>query len=177
MGTSTADIAERNPENGYIGVEVFKAGVGKLASEIRIRGLSNVRIIHHDAWDVMENMIAPGSLDGIHIFFPDPWPKKRHHKRRLINETFAPLLVKALKPGGYLFAVTDWEQYAEQMKRVLNAVGGLRLVSGRMSHDMPWRPQTHFERRGIAEHRPILELFFLRAAPEHGCRSDEQRDP
>ena len=119
MGETTAAIAQRMPDTDFLGVEVYPAGVGALLRRIDEAGLSNLRIIQHDAVEVVRDMIAPGTLAGIHVFFPDPWPKKRHHKRRLIQPAFVALLASRLAPGGYLHCATDWAHYAVQMLAVL----------------------------------------------------------
>ena len=139
MGETTAAIAAAHPENDYLGIEVHTPGVGSLLKLIDASNLSNVRIIQHDAVEVLRDMIAPASLDGTHIFFPDPWPKKRHHKRRLVQADFVALLASRLKPGGYLHLATDWQEYAEQMLAVLgaepqleNTAAGLRRSQDRL---------------------------------------------
>jgi tRNA (guanine-N7-)-methyltransferase len=113
MGETTARIAADHPDNDYLGIEVHTPGVGNLLQIIVAQGLTNVRIVQHDAVEVLEHMIAPASLDGAHVFFPDPWPKKRHHKRRLLQPPFVALLASRLKTGAYLHAATDWEEYAQ----------------------------------------------------------------
>lgn len=129
MGETTAKIAQLRQQDDFLGIEVHPPGVGALLKLIGEVGLSNVRIIQHDAVEVLEKMIAPDSLDGIHIYFADPWHKKRHHKRRLIQASFVKLLVSRLKPGGYLHLATDWHNYAEQMLLVLNAEPTLQNTS------------------------------------------------
>ena len=129
MGETTAQIAELRQADDFLAIEVHPPGVGALLKLIGEMGLSNLRLIRHDAVEVLEKMIAPNSLDGIHIYFADPWHKKRHHKRRLIQARFATLLVSRLKAGGYLHLATDWHNYAEQMLLVLNAQPGLRNTS------------------------------------------------
>jgi tRNA (guanine-N7-)-methyltransferase len=121
MGETTAIIAAAQPDRNFIGIEVHTPGVGALLKEIATRELKNLRVIQHDAVEVVRDMIAPGSLAGIHIFFPDPWPKKRHHKRRLIQGAFVHQLALRLVPGGYIHCATDWEEYAQQMLEVLSA--------------------------------------------------------
>ena len=161
MGTATAEIARRNPDKNYLGMEVHKPGVGKLLAEIESRGLSNVRIIHFDAVRVLEQMIPPGGADGFHIFFPDPWPKKKHHKRRLIQPDFVRLLLSRLKEGGYIYCVTDWEEYGLQMLEVLSSFPELENPAGTGWAESPvWRSQTAFERKGLAKDHPIREVFF-----------------
>jgi tRNA (guanine-N7-)-methyltransferase len=162
MGTATAEIASANPHCGYIGVEVFRAGVGKLLSEIEGRGLSNVRIIMHDAVEVVRSMLPEGRLDGVHIFFPDPWPKKRHHKRRLLQPPFVELLASKLRPGGYLYAVTDWDDYAEQILSVFTRCAHLQNVYDGYATPQDWRPQTKFERKGLTVDHSIHEIYFTK---------------
>jgi len=163
MGKATAEIAAANPEQNYLCLEVFKAGIGKLLWEIEQRGLSNIRIIEHDAVEVMEKMIPPSSLAAIHIFFPDPWPKKRHHKRRLIQKPFAELLASRLQDGGYLYMVSDWENYAEEALAVLSAVPGLSNPhGGTFAPGVSWRPQTKFEQKGLAKNHLIKEIYLVR---------------
>ncbi len=162
MGTATAEIAAANPGVGYIGIEVFRAGVGKLLSEIARRELLNVRIIMHDAVEVLRSMLPDSSIDGFHIFFPDPWPKKRHHKRRLIQPPFVELLADKLKPNGYAYTVTDWDDYAEQILRVFS--GCRRLENSYEGYAQPqsWRPQTKFERKGLSVDHQIHEIYFTK---------------
>lgn len=148
MGETTARIAEENPGTDYLGVEVHGPGVGALLKRLDEHGLANVRIVQHDAVEVVRNMIAPGSLDGIHVFFPDPWPKKRHHKRRLLQPAFVALLASRLKPGGYLHAATDWQEYADEILAVVTAAAGLRNPHGGFASRPASRPETKFEQRG-----------------------------
>jgi tRNA (guanine-N7-)-methyltransferase len=129
MGETTAAIAQLRPEDDFLGIEVHLPGVGALLKRIGELGLTNLRLIRHDAVEVLEHMIAEDSLDGIHIYFADPWHKKRHHKRRLIQEQFVELLVSRIKPGGYLHLATDWHNYAEQMLLVLNRQTSLQNTS------------------------------------------------
>ncbi len=126
MGETTAKIAALRPEDDFLAIEVHPPGVGALLKLIGEQSISNLRLIRHDAVEVLEKMIAPNSLDGIHIYFADPWHKKRHHKRRLIQAEFVKLLVSRLKPGAYLHLATDWHNYAEQMLLVLNAQDSLQ---------------------------------------------------
>ena len=148
MGETTARIAEENPGNDYLGVEVHGPGVGALLKRLEERGLTNVRIVQHDAVEVVRDMIAPGSLDGIHVFFPDPWPKKRHHKRRLLQPPFVALLASRLKNGGYLHAATDWQEYAEEILTVVSGTQGLRNPHSGFAARPASRPETKFEQRG-----------------------------
>lgn len=162
MGIATAAIAEALPDSGFLGLEVHAPGVGKLLSEIERLGLRNLRVMRHDAVDLVSQMLVPGSVDGFHVFFPDPWPKKRHHKRRLLGAEFVASLADRLKPGGYLYFVTDWEEYAEE---VLSTMSAEPLLSNRYSswaERQPWRPVTKFESRAIKDGRPIRELMFER---------------
>lgn len=160
MGTSTALIAQKFPENNYIGIEVHRPGIGKLLSEIERLGLKNIRIIQHDAVEVIKNMISQGSIDGFHIFFPDPWPKKKHHKRRLIQPEFVSLICSALKQSGYLYAVTDWDPYAEQMLEVFQAESMLKNTFTDYAPSKDWRPLTKFEQKGLSQNHVIHELWF-----------------
>jgi tRNA (guanine-N7-)-methyltransferase len=162
MGTATAIIAEANPCKNYLGIEVHRPGIGKLLWEIEKRGLANVRIIEHDAVEVLEKMISPASIEAVHIFFPDPWPKKRHHKRRLVTRPFTDTLARALKPGGYLYMVTDWEDYAKWALAELGATPGLSNPSCGFSPAQEWRPRTKFEQKGLDKNRKVWELFFYR---------------
>jgi tRNA (guanine-N7-)-methyltransferase len=163
MGETTADIAQAHPEVNYLGVEVHAPGVGSLLKQIEQRGLSNLRIVQHDAMDVVEHMLAPASLDGVFIFFPDPWPKKRHHKRRLIQPPFVHALALRLKPGGVLHLATDWQEYAEQMLEVLR---GEPLLANTVESFAPrpqYRPLTKFEQRGLRLGHGVWDLLFRRS--------------
>jgi len=162
MGETTAAIAAAHPDIDYLGIEVHSPGVGSLLKEISGRGLSNVRVIQHDAVEVVRDMIPVGALSGIHIFFPDPWPKKRHHKRRLIQPTFVALLASRLALGGYLHCATDWEEYAEQMLEVLGAEASLRNAAERFAPRPSYRPQTKFEARGMRLGHGIRDIVFVR---------------
>ena len=160
MGETTAAIAAQHPERDYLGVEVHTPGVGGLLKLVADLNLENIRIIQHDAVEVLQRMIAPSALDGVHIFFPDPWPKKRHHKRRLVQPPFAALLASRLKAGAYVHACTDWDDYARQMLEVLAAEPTL-VNTARAYADRPdTRPQTKFERRGLALGHPVRDLLF-----------------
>lgn len=162
MGDATAELAAARPETCFLGVEVHRPGVGKLLGLLEERGITNVRILSEDAVTVLERMVAPVSLDGIHLFFPDPWPKKRHHKRRIVRPGLARLMAERLRPGGYLYMVTDWSQYAEAALDVLTATPGLANAYAGYAEPQPWRPATAFERKGRAAGRAIVELFFRR---------------
>ena len=157
MGQTTATIARDRPETDFIAVEVHGPGVGSLLKLIAGEQLRNVRIIRHDALEVLERMIPDDALAGIHLFFPDPWPKKRHHKRRLVQPAFAALAARKLAPGGYLHAATDWEDYAAQIVEVLMAEPGLRRDNGTHA-----RPSTKFELRGLKLGHKVHDYFFRR---------------
>lgn len=160
MGEATIELAAAHPEVGYVGIEVHKPGVGKVLSEIEAKGLSNLLVIHYDAVAVLSDMIAPAALAGVHLFFPDPWPKKKHHKRRLVQPVFARLLTSRIREGGYLYAVTDWEDYAWQMLDVFESTRTLGNQFESFASDIPWRPTTSFEQKGRAKRHRIRELFY-----------------
>jgi tRNA (guanine-N7-)-methyltransferase len=162
MGETTATIAAAHPESDFIGIEVHAPGVGSLLKEIATRELTNLRVIRHDAVEVVRDMIPPASLAGIHIYFPDPWPKKRHHKRRLIQPPFVALLAARLAPGGYLHCATDWEEYAQQMLDVLSAEPLLKNSATGFAPRPAWRPQTKFETRGLKLGHGVWDVVFLR---------------
>ncbi|TDR70728.1 tRNA (guanosine(46)-N7)-methyltransferase TrmB [Paludibacterium purpuratum] len=163
MGTATAEIAEHNPDRDYLGIEVHSPGVGNLLKLIDEKGLSNLRLIRHDAVEVIDHMLADGCLDGIHIFFPDPWPKKRHHKRRLIQSPLIAKLATKLRPGGYLHAATDWEEYAVQ---ILDVFGQEPLLGNSVAEGFAprpdYRPLTKFELRGIRLGHGVWDVIFKR---------------
>jgi tRNA (guanine-N7-)-methyltransferase len=160
MGETTARIAQANPQTNYVGVEVHGPGVGSLLNLIDADQLTNLRIIQHDAVEVVRDQIPLASLAGIHIFFPDPWPKTRHHKRRLIQPTFVAMLSARLRPGGYLHCATDWEDYAQQMLAVLGAEPSLRNAAEGFSPRSAYRPETKFERRGLRLGHGVWDLIF-----------------
>jgi tRNA (guanine-N7-)-methyltransferase len=162
MGETSAKIAEARPETDFIGIEVHTPGVGSLLKRIDELKLRNQRIIQHDAVEVLEHMIAVDSLDGLHIYFPDPWPKKRHHKRRLIQPTFVRELAKRLKPGGYLHLATDWQEYAVHMLEVLIVEPTLRNTTTDYAPRPEWRPLTNFEKKGLAKGHGVWDLVFTR---------------
>ena len=163
MGAATAIIAEQNPDKNYIGIEVHKPGVGSLLGEIRRRNLTNIRIIRHDALEVLQNMIPPSSVAAFHIFFPDPWPKKKHHKRRLVMRPRTDLMTRCLAEGGYIYMATDWEPYAEFALEELCATAGLKNKYEGFAPHQEWRPETRFEQKGLNAERVIKELFFEKA--------------
>ncbi|QOJ23117.1 MAG: tRNA (guanosine(46)-N7)-methyltransferase TrmB [Gammaproteobacteria bacterium] len=160
MGESTAAIAKSHPENDYLGIEVHTPGVGSLLNQIEQHGLTNLRIIQHDAVAVLQHMLPAACLDGIHIFFPDPWPKARHHKRRLIQPALVTRLCSHLKPGGYLHAATDWEDYAEQILHVLSQEPQLNNTAMDYAPRPDYRPLTKFEQRGIKLGHGVWDLIF-----------------
>jgi len=160
MGETSARIAAEHPENDYLGIEVHSPGVGSLLKRIEELGLTNLRVIQHDAVEVLKHMLAPGSLDGVHIFFPDPWPKKRHHKRRLIQPEFVSLLCERLKPGGCLHAATDWEDYAEHILAVLSAEPRLVNTAEGYAPRPGYRPLTKFEQRGLRLGHGVWDIVF-----------------
>ena len=160
MGETTARIADANRDNDYLGVEVHVPGVGALCKQIAERGLSNLRICQHDAVEVVRDMLPEASLDGVHVFFPDPWHKARHSKRRLIQPPFVALLAARLKPGGYLHCATDWEEYAQQMLEVLSAEPTLVNSVDGFGPRPDYRPLTKFENRGIRLGHGVWDVIF-----------------
>ena len=160
MGETTEQIALARPGDNFLGVEVFEAGVGALLKRLEASGLDNVRIIQHDAVEVLQHMIAPDSLAGVHIYFSDPWPKKRHHKRRLIQPPLVDLLASRMAPGSYLHCATDWEHYALQMLEVLSAEPALTNTSDGFAPRPDYRPLTKFEQRGLRLGHGVWDLIF-----------------
>ena len=166
MGETTVGIAKAHPEADFVAVEVHGPGVGSLLNSIEREQLANLRVIRHDALDVLEHMIADGSLAAIHLFFPDPWPKKRHHKRRLVQPAFAALAARKLKDGGILHAATDWPDYADYMNEVFSREPLLEPAAAAFAA----RPVTKFELRGRRLGHPIRELLFRRAGKAPAAR-------
>jgi len=162
MGQSTAAIAQARPGDDFLGIEVHAPGVGSLCKLIDEGGITNLRIVQHDAVEVLRDMIAEGSLAGVHLYFPDPWPKKRHHKRRLVQGPFVRLIASRLAPGGYLHCATDWEEYAEQMLEVLSAEPLLANTAEGFAPKPDYRPLTKFENRGIQLGHGVWDLVFRR---------------
>jgi tRNA (guanine-N7-)-methyltransferase len=163
MGDATAEIAKAHPETDFIAIEVHGPGVGSLLNRIEAEKLTNLRVLQHDAVEVLEHMIPDGVLAGIHLFFPDPWPKKRHHKRRLVQPAFVALVATKLVPGGYLHAATDWPDYAGQMLALLSRESMLEnTVAGGYASRPTTRPLTKFERRGLGLGNPVRDLLFRR---------------
>ncbi len=164
-GASLAQMAADNPEQNYLGIEVHGPGVGRLLLDIEGRGLTNLRVIRHDAAEVLESGIPAQSLDGIYLFFPDPWHKKRHHKRRILQPLFIQLLAKALRQGGVFHAATDWEHYAQQMMQVLSTADDLFVNTAGLDNFTPrpdYRPVTKFEQRGERLGHGVWDLIFRR---------------
>jgi tRNA (guanine-N7-)-methyltransferase len=160
MGDATAAIAQALPEIDFVGVEVHPPGVGALLKRIDEQQLTNLRLIQHDAVDVVEQMIRPSSLAGVHVFFPDPWHKVRHHKRRLIQPPFVRLLASRLAPRGYLHCATDWQPYALQMLEVLAAEPTLANTAEGFAPRPAYRPVTKFETRGLGLGHGVWDLVF-----------------
>ena len=165
MGETTARIAQENPGTDYVAIEVHAPGVGSLLKQLDEAALTNVRVIQHDAVEVLRDMVAPGSLAGIHVFFPDPWPKKRHHKRRLVQEDFARLAAERLAAGGYIHVATDWEEYAEHVLGVLSREMLLENTAENYAPRPAARPQTKFERRGLKLGHGVWDIVFTRKGP------------
>ena len=162
MGETSAQIAAAHPENDYISIEVHTPGVGSLLNRIVELGLANVRVIQHDAVEVLRDMIAPAALHGAHVFFPDPWPKKRHHKRRLIQPPFVALLASRIKAGAYVHVATDWQDYAQQ---ILDALSDNPLLVNTADGFAPrpeYRPLTKFESRGLRLGHRVWDVLFRR---------------
>ncbi len=163
-GETLAEVAAANPQQDYLGVEVHRPGVGHLMQLLDQKGLTNVRIYQGDAVELLEQCIGDGALDGVNLFFPDPWPKKRHHKRRLVTPPFIELIARKLNIGGRFHAATDWENYAEQIGRVLDQNSRLRNLapSGHFIERPAERPLTKFELRGIKLGHPVADLIYQR---------------
>jgi len=166
MGETTLEIAKAHPEADFVAVEVHGPGVGSLLNAIEREQLANLRVIRHDALDVLEQMIGDGTLAAIHLFFPDPWPKKRHHKRRMVQPEFAALAARKLAPGGILHAATDWPDYADHMQEVFSKEPLLEAAAAGFAA----RPVTKFESRGQRLGHPIRELLFRRTGTAPAAR-------
>ncbi len=167
MGEATAQMAAEDPGTGILAVDVHTPGQGNLLNLAERNGLSNIRVANGDAIILLREMLEPGALDGIRVFFPDPWPKKRHHKRRLIQPEFLTLAASRMKPGALLHCATDWEPYAEQMLEVLTAhpdFENTRLGGGYVSRP-PFRPVTRFEEQGLGKGHVVRDLLFVGKAP------------
>ncbi len=161
-GEALATMAENNPQNNYLGIEVHRPGVGHLMMLLAQKNINNVRIYHHDAIEVLEKHITDNSLSGIHLFFPDPWHKRKHHKRRIVRPSFMELLNKKLITGGYFHAATDWEHYAGAMLKVLSANNQLKnqSVTEDFCERPDYRPLTKFEKRGLRLGHGVWDLIF-----------------
>lgn len=159
-GDTTAKMALLKPENNYIGLEVYLKGFVQLLKTLGENNLDNVRIMRFNAVDVLEHMISDNSVEGFHIFFPDPWPKKRHHKRRIMNPEFLSLLAKKLKKGGYIYMVTDWQEYADEVLELVNTEPSLINPFYGFAPPVTWRPLTKFEQKGMDKDYVINEIWF-----------------
>lgn len=168
MGETTAEMALAQPGQSFLGIEVYPAGVGALLRRIDEQAIANLRVIQHDAVEVLRDMIAPGSLAGVHVYFPDPWPKVRHHKRRLIQPPLVALLASRLATDGYLHCATDWQPYADQMLTVLAGEPLLGNTAEGFAPRPAWRPLTKFERRGLALGHGVWDLVFRRTSAAAG---------
>lgn len=166
MGRATAAIALKNPEINYLGIEVHRPGIGRLLWEIQKLELKNIRIIEGDAREIIAKRFAGNSVSAFHLFFPDPWPKKRHHKRRLVSRPFTDLLAAKLIPGGYIYMVSDWVDYGDWALRELGATPGLVNKYASFAERQEWRAETEFERKGLNKNHSIRELFFIKTDKE-----------
>jgi len=165
MGETTAEIAATNPGVDYLAVEVHMPGVGSLLRMLGEQALTNVRVIQHDAVEVLHSMIPISSLAGVHLYFPDPWPKKRHHKRRLVQPDTANAIASRLVPGGYFHFATDWPEYADHVLAVMQSTPGLRNKADGFTPRPGTRPQTKFERRGLGLGHEVRDLLFNKESP------------
>ena len=160
MGEATAIIAKNHPNNGYIAVDVHPPGIGKLLARIVENDLTNLKVIEEDVHVVLQHMIADESLDGIHLFFPDPWPKKKHNKRRIVNEGFLSLIHPKIKKGGFIHIATDWVPYAVSIQEVFV---GSTLFTGGVIDKPEWRPVTRFEGQGIDKDHAVNDMMYIKA--------------
>ena len=160
MGEATAIIAKNHPNNGYIAVDVHPPGIGKLLARIVENDLTNLKVIEEDVHVVLQHMIADESLDGIHLFFPDPWPKKKHNKRRIVNEGFLYLIHPKIKKGGFIHIATDWVPYAVSIQEVF---AGSTLFTGGVIDKPEWRPVTRFEGQGIDKDHAVNDMMYVKA--------------
>ena len=158
MGDATAEIAKAHPENGYIAIEVHPPGIGKLLSLIEEHDLTNVYIIEGDAIEILQTMFANHSINGFHLFFPDPWPKLKHNKRRIVNAEFLTLIHRKLKSGGYINIATDWVPYAEWIKDVFKSSD--QFTGGEVARP-DWRPYTKFEGKGLAKDYRVSDFHYV----------------
>jgi len=164
MGETTARIAAANPGTDYLAIEVHSPGVGALLKKIGEEAIANIRVVQHDAVEVMRDMVPAGSLAAIHVFFPDPWPKKRHHKRRLLQRDFVELAVTRLAPGGVLHVATDWREYADEVLALLEATPGLANTARGFAPRPASRPETKFEQRGRRLGHGVFDIVFHRTS-------------
>ncbi|MBN2651876.1 MAG: tRNA (guanosine(46)-N7)-methyltransferase TrmB [Spirochaetales bacterium] len=162
MGDSVREISQAMPDKNFIGIEVHKPGVGALAFDLKDLNIKNAKIISYDAVEVVKNMIPDSSVGGFHIFFPDPWQKKKHNKRRLLNEEFIEILAGKLKVGGYIYVATDWADYAEQVLDLLSANKKLKNSTAGFAQRAPWRPITKFEKKGLTKNHNIYDIWFTK---------------
>lgn len=162
-GAGLLEMASSNPSTGYLGIDLYRPGIGRLLIGLERLGLGNVRVADEDARDVMATAIAPGSIDDLYVMFPDPWPKKRHYKRRLMQPEFAALCADRLKPGGHMHVATDWENYAEHLLDLLDATDGLRNAAGSGFMKRPDRSVTRFEQRARTQGREVYDLLYEKA--------------
>jgi len=162
MGAATAEIAKKNTDINYFGIEVHRPGIGRLLWSIEKLSLENIRIIEGDAVEIISNKIMDNSVSAFHVFFPDPWPKKRHHKRRLIKRPFTDLLSAKLVSGGYIYMISDWEDYGIWAMAEFSAVSNLVNKYDSFAEKQSWRPETEFERKGIRKKHEIKELYFIK---------------
>ena len=160
MGEATAIIAKNHPNNGYIAVDVHPPGIGKLLARIVENDLTNLKVIEEDVHVVLQHMIADESLDGVHLFFPDPWPKKKHNKRRIVNEGFLSLIHPKIKKGGFIHIATDWVPYAVSIQEVF---AGSTLFTGGVIDKPEWRPVTRFEGQGIDKDHAVNDMMYIKA--------------
>ena len=170
MGETSAAIAAAHPHVNFLGVEMHLPGVGALLRRIHAQRLANVRVMRHDAVEVVEQCVPLASLAGIHVYFPDPWPKKRHHKRRLLQPPFVHTLAQRLARGGYLHVATDWQPYAEEILAALSAEPLLANSAAGYAERPAWRPQTKFEQRGLARGHAVFDLLFTATAKPPSLR-------
>jgi len=162
MGQATWQIAAKRSHYNYLGIEVHSPGVGRLIMEIRDKGLENLKIIQHDAVEVLADMVPENSLAGLHVFYPDPWPKKRQQKRRIMRQSIVDLMISRLAPGGYLYFVTDIEDYARATLELLSACVGISNAHGGFAPRQEWRPETKFEAKAKKASRSTWELYFTK---------------
>lgn len=162
MGDATAAMAQARPDINVLAIEVYKPGIAQTFSHLSRLGVDNVRVLRADAAEVLRNVVIPDSLAELWLFFPDPWRKRKHHKRRIVTPQFAELVVAALEPGGSWYLATDWEHYAQQMLRVVSGCAGLENPHGTWAPRAEFRPETRFEKRGLGAERSIYDLHVTR---------------